>query len=241
MTVQADGSLLFFHDRGSITYMSLSGKRQTLLNGIPEEEAGLFNDVIADPLGRVLAGTQPVGARPGRLYSIEADLAYRLLLDDVREPNGLGFSPDQTTLYFTDSGAQTIWRFGYDKRTGNISNKQVFLQTTANVFPDGLTVDAEGYVWSALWNGGSVVRISPAGRIVATIRLPAHRITSVAFGGSALDVLYVTSARAGSGVHSASQISEEDGAVFAVSAAVCGRPEFPSRLGSTRSVDLKSG
>lgn len=230
MTVQADGSLLFFHDRGSITHLTLSDERRCLMESIPDEERGLFNDVIADPVGRILAGAQPVGERPGRLYCIEPDLSYRILLDDIQEPNGLGFSPDQSTLYFTDSGSQTIWRFAYDKRMGTLSDKEVFLKTSDDVLPDGLTVDAEGFVWSALWNGGAVVRISPGGQILSTIPLPAQRPTSVIFGGPALDTLYVTSAKNGVDARFTTPPSASDGAVFGIRTLFRGRPEFPSRL-----------
>jgi D-xylono/L-arabinono-1,4-lactonase len=229
MTQQVDGSILFLHDRGSITRLSATGVRECLLQGIPGEEDGVANDIIADPNGRVLVGMQPVGERLGRLYCLQPDLTHRILLDDVREPNGLGFSPDHSTLYFTDSGAQTIYRFDYDASTGSISAGEVLLKTSGSVLPDGLTVDAEGFIWSALWNGGCVIRIDPQGRIVRTITLPAMRITSVAFGGSTMETLYVTSAA--DGAESKTDNSSMDGAVFRIPNCGRGRCEFRSRLG----------
>jgi D-xylono/L-arabinono-1,4-lactonase len=229
MTQQVDGSILFFHDRGAITRLSPAGVRECLLENLPGEERGVSNDVITDPRGRVLVGMQPVGERPGRLYCLQPDLSHRILLDDVQEPNGLGFSLDHSTLYFTDSGAQTIYRFAYDESTGSISERQILLKTSGSSIPDGLTVDVEGFIWAALWNGGCVIRIDPKGRIVRTISVPALRTTSVTFGGPALETLYVTSAI--DGAESDAAKSSTDGAVFAVQNCGRGRLEFRSRLG----------
>lgn len=229
MTQQGDGSILFLHDRGSITRLSTTGVRECLLEGIPGEEHGVANDIIADPRGRVLVGMQPVGERLGRLYCLQPDLSYRVLLDDVHEPNGLGFSPDHSTLYFTDSVAQTIYRFDYDVSTGSISARQVLLKTSGSVLPDGLTVDAEGFIWAAMWNGGCVIRIDPQGRVVRTVNLPAMRTTSVTFGGPTMETLYVTSAA--DGAESKAESSPMDGAVFGIPNCGRGRCEFRSRLG----------
>jgi len=230
ITWQKDGALLCYHDRGAITRVSATGKWQSLMDCLPGEERGLFNDVIADSAGRVICGTQPVDGRAGRLYCVHRDLTWRVLLDDVQEPNGLGFSPDQRTLYFSDSGAQTIWRFEYDSRIGSLSDRRVFFRTHGEVLPDGLTVDAEGFVWAALWNGGAVVRIDPNGRIVRRIDVPATRTTSLTFGGPLCDTLYVTSARA-EVTNVGDGLEDRGGASFAFYGMGHGQPEFPSALG----------
>jgi D-xylonolactonase len=226
MTWQADGSLLLFHDRGGISRWQ-DGKDEVLIDSLPDEEGSRFNDVIADPLGRVLCGTEPVGTRPGRLYSIGPDLQPRLLIDEVQEPNGLGFSPDNTQLYFTDSVAQTIWRFPYAAATGSLGERVAFFRTANGVLPDGLTVDLEGNVWTALWNGGGVLRISSDGKNVLKHSVPARRSTSLTFGGAGFSTLFVTSARD----HGDTTPNPFDGALFALDGCGVGRAELSSRLG----------
>jgi sugar lactone lactonase YvrE len=235
LTWQSDGSLLFFHDRCAITRLARDDRLEMLLEGLPGEEGGLFNDVIADSAGRVLCGTQPVGSRPGRLYCIEPDLTSHLLLEGLQEPNGLGFSVDGRTLYFCDSVARTIWQFPYDERNGRLGRPSVLFQRKDEVLPDGLTVDTQGFIWSAQWNGGAVLRLDPAGNVVRTLKLPALRTTSVGFGGSQFQTLYVTSAQADPASPS-SEPGRYDGAVFALQGCGAGRPEFPSRLGSRRKI-----
>jgi D-xylonolactonase len=229
MTWQSDGSMLFFHDAGVISRVGPDGTIRPLPVRAPEQEPGLFNDVIADGAGRVLAGVKPVGDRPGRLFRIGPGLAWEMLQDRVQEPNGLGFSPDGRMLYFSDSAARTIWRFPYDVSTGALGAREMFFRQSGEALPDGLTVDAEGFVWSALWNGAAVLRIDPAGRIERRIELPARRITSVAFGGADFSTLYVTSAR--DHAPDPSQVSELDGAIFALHGCGSGRAELPSRIG----------
>ena len=231
MTRQQDGSLLIFHDRGDITHVTTAG--HTLLTAVlTEEREGLCNDVIADAQGRVLCGTQPIGSRPGRLYIIERNLRTRVLLDDIIEPNGMGFSRDGRTLYFTDSGAQTISSFDYDSGSGSIANRQVLFRAADQVFPDGLTVDAAGFLWSAQWNGACVLRLDPAGNVALKVPVPAMRVTSVAFGGPRYDQLFVTSAAGNGSALDAADLAPgaTDGAVFCFEGCGTGSAEYCSRL-----------
>jgi sugar lactone lactonase YvrE len=230
LALQADGSLLSFHDGCAISRISTWYESTLILDSLPEETGGIFNDVIADSAGRVLCGTQPVCGRLGRLYCIDPDLSWRVLLNDVCEPNGLGFSPDGRTLYFADSVAQTIWQFSYDQRNGTISRRSALFRTCGDQLPDGLTVDSDGYVWAAIWNGGCIIRIDPAGHLVQTVELPAQRTTSVVFGGASLDILYVTTA-ARETHPNVNDIDRYDGAVFGFPGIGRGRDQFPSRLG----------
>lgn len=225
ITWQPDGSMLFFHDQGIISRLDPSGGLRTLAAEPPEQPPGLFNDVIADAAGRVICGVQPVRDRPGRLFRISPDLNWDMLQERVQEPNGLGFSPDGCWLYFSDSAAQTIWKFPYDARSGMLGERELFFRLGGEALPDGLTVDAEGFVWSALWNGAAVIRIDPAGRLERRVELPASRVTSVAFGGLDFRTLYITTARD----HGPSS-SDLDGAVFALQDCGRGRAEFPSRV-----------
>jgi len=145
--------------------------------------------------------------------------------------NGLDFSRGEKRLYYTDSEARRIYVFDYDRRTGAIANQRVFADESGKEeMPDGMTLDADGNVWSASWNGWSIVRYGPDGRETQRIKFPAKKITSVIFGGPNLATMYVTSA-------SPRQSEAEDngsdaGKVFTLQIpGVRGLPEFYSRIG----------
>jgi D-xylonolactonase len=117
--------------------------------------------------------------------------------EGIELSNGLGLSPDHRTLYYADSTARRIYAYDVSPETGDLGRKRVFVQVPLSEgLPDGLTVDAEGYVWSAQWFGNQVVRYDPDGKVERHIPLPAAQVTSVAFGGPDLADLYLTSAAA---------------------------------------------
>jgi sugar lactone lactonase YvrE len=141
--------------------------------------------------------------------------------------NGLGWSPDDTRFYFTDSAARTIYVYDYDIDTGAIANRRVFAQLAEGVgTPDGLSVDSEGFVWSAHWDGWCITRYDPDGKVDRVLNLPVPRPTSCTFGGPNLDILYVTSARIRLSAH---QLAEAplSGGVFAIRAGVRGQADMP--------------
>jgi len=225
-TVQADGALLLFMARGAVRRWH-DGALTTVVAEIPEERGGRFNDVIADPRGRVFCGTMPVGERPGRLYRLDPDGTLARVLDAVHISNGMGFSPDLQSLYHTESLRRTIYRFDYDRATGTLSNRRVFVRTPPGEgVPDGLTVDAEGYVWSARWDGGCLVRYTPQGEEALRISFPAKKVSSVAFGGADSTDLYVTTA----GGDRKAEEGPGAGALFRLNLGIRGRPEFVSRI-----------
>ena len=229
-TLQSDGSMMLFHDDGVIGAISAKGRAYSELHRIPDEAGGLFNDVIADPTGRVLCGAQPIGRRPGRLYCLERDLSWRILLDDVVEPNGLAFSLDNRILYFADSGAQVIWRMSYDPRLGAVSDRQIFARTEGAECPDGITVDSEGYIWCAAWGGGRLLRMNSEGLVVGSIALPAAKTTSLTFGGRDLEILDATSAQPRADESACHVETSADGATYMFRGYGRGRPEFCSAL-----------
>lgn len=227
VTWQPDGSIVCFHDCGRVSRVRHPQAAPEPVLAIPDEAGGMFNDVIADPRGRILCGALPIGSRPGRLYAIEPDGGHRVLLDDLQEPNGLGFSADGRILYFADSVGQTVWRFDYDPGAGTLSERATFWRTAGAELPDGLTVDARGRIVCAVWNGSRIVRLSPAGEIIDFMPLPAKRVTSVAFGGAEFDRAYVTSALQDGPEGDDDQSA---GAVFRLTGLGEGRPEWPSCL-----------
>ena len=125
-TVQADGSLLLFMARGAIAVWREGQPLCPVVEEIPVERESRFNDVVADPEGRVFCGTMPGPDGGGRLYRLDRDGTLTELLDGVGLPNGMDFSPDGRLLYFVDSKAGTIWRFDYDRATGELAGRRPF-------------------------------------------------------------------------------------------------------------------
>lgn len=166
-----------------------------------------FNDGACDAAGRLWIGTmhQNIGpqgedlaipAATGALYRVLADGSSQRMLDDVGVSNGPCWSPDGGTFYFSDSMAQIIWAFDFDVANGVLHNQRVFNDTREHGYPDGATVDAEGHVWSARWDGACVLRLDPKGRIAAVVPMPAKRPTCIVFGGEDGETAFVTSSRA---------------------------------------------
>ena len=155
-----------------------------------------FNELKCDRQGRVWIGEMNDERRvpAGHLYRLDPG-GLTPVLDGVVVPNSLCWSPDGTTMYFSDAQAPMIWQFDYDPGSGTPFHRRPFVTLRADQgFPDGATVDAEGFVWSTNYGGWSVVRYSPDGEIDLEIRLPTAQITSCAFGGPDLHTLYVTTA-----------------------------------------------
>jgi len=224
VTIQRDGSLLLFLNRGRVARWD--GGIETVSTVAPAERDTRFNDVIADPAGRVFCGTMPTADRGGRLFRLDTDGSLDRLEDGIAIPNGLGFTLDRGRLYFTETEAETIHRYRYDESTGAISDRRTFVEATDPGEPDGMTVDSEGCVWSARWKGGSIVRYSADGNELARYEVPARKVTSVAFGGEDLDQLYVTT---GGGDDRPDQ-GEHAGALFRCEPGVTGVEAFRSDI-----------
>lgn len=193
----------------------------------PEDMTGLrFNDGKCDAKGRFWAGTVALDASPNRgsLYCLEENGKLRKVLDGLHISNGIGWNADSTRMYLTDSGERTIYVFDYDLASGRLENQRVFARLNDDDgSPDGLAVDSEGGVWSAIWDGWRVVRFDADGVIDRVVDLPVPRPTSCAFGGPDLKTLYVTSAR----IRLSSSLLAEaplSGSVFAIDAGIRGVP-----------------
>ena len=226
-TIQSDGSLLLFMDRGSVAVWR-DGKLEYLVNEMEGETDNRFNDVAADPAGRVFCGTMPTDTRSATLYRMDTDGSITTVLEGVGLSNGIGFSPDQKQMYYTDSLARKIYIFDYDIDSGDVTNQRVFVETPDDgSIPDGMTVDAEGYVWGARWDGSSLYRYNPDGEQVVQIQFPAKKISSVIFGGVDLTDMYVTTAGGGN----KAEEGPGAGGLFRLNVGVQGKPEFLSRVG----------
>jgi sugar lactone lactonase YvrE len=190
------------------------------------------NDGKCDALGRLWIGTMDAAERAftGALYRVDQGASATRILDDIGVSNGLDWSPDGKTFYYTDSKRRLIWRFPFDMQSGTLGHRAVFANVPKDHgCPDGLTVDAEGFVWSAHWDGWRITRYDPDGRVERVVWLPVPRVTSMCFGGPRLDTLYITSARIGLTYE---QLKEAplSGALFSCQPGVTGRPANYARV-----------
>ncbi len=229
ITIQEDGSLLLFMDRGTVAVLKGDGSLEYVVESLENELDSRFNDVVADPAGRVFCGTMSTQNHAGSLYRLDPDGSLRVVIEGTKTANGMGFTSDKKHMYFSDSGAAEISLFDYDETTGEISNRRLFLPTPPpeDGKPDGMTVDAEDFVWSARWDGWILTRLAPDGSEDARIRFPAKKISCVAFGGEDYTDIYVTSA----GGFNRKENGPGAGSLFRLNLGIPGRPEFRSKIG----------
>ena len=239
MTVQEDGKLLLFMDRGTVALFNPTSTRsgvginspptlEYVIEELPQEHETRFNDVIADPLGGVFCGTMRRGDTPGRLYRLHPNGEIEMLLEGTKTSNGMGFSPDLRKFYFTDSGPATVWAFDFDPDTAKISNPEVIIHVDRSVegATDGMTVDTEGNIWSARWDGSRLVKHAPNGQELLVIPFPVKKVSSCTFGGPDYTDLYVTTA----GGTDKPANGESAGSLFRLRPGPTGRPEFLSKV-----------
>ncbi len=207
MALRGDGSLVMAGEGGIHTFDPATGAMRFRHELETDRVQNRSNDGACDSAGRLWIGTMhenigpmgedlPIPADTGALYRVRAHGEVTRMFDDVGVSNGPCWSPDDKTFYFSDSKKQIIWAFDFDAAEGAISNRRVLNDTKEHGYPDGATVDAQGFVWSARWDGRCVLRIDPRGRIDRVVEMPAKRPTCCVFGGARLDVMYVTSSRA---------------------------------------------
>ena len=195
-----------------------------------------MNDGKCDTAGRFWAGTQSerLTAGAGALYRLELDGTVTAVLDGVTVSNGLGWSPDDERFYHIDTATQRVDVFDFDAPSGAIERRRAFVEIPDGIgAPDGMAVDRDGFVWVAFWDGWRVQRFDPDGRLDREVRLPVSHVTSCAFGGAALDVLYVTSSSVDEhGPMSADRLAPQPlaGSVFAIDPPVPGLPTSRARV-----------
>ncbi|QDK34677.1 SMP-30/gluconolactonase/LRE family protein [Sphingomonas sp. IC081] len=189
----------------------------------PHLPGNRMNDGKADRHGAIWCGTLEMAEENaiGTLYRLSPSGEWQVVDSGYVVPNGPAFSPCGQWLYHTDSALRTIYRFklGADGAPDSAHDREVFIRfTEEDGYPDGMTTDAEGFLWVAHWDGGRITRFAPDGTRVRSIELPARRITNIAFAGKNLERMFVTSA--------AKDLpeSEFDGALFEVDAGVTGNP-----------------
>jgi sugar lactone lactonase YvrE len=210
--------------RDGFMAMDQSTGELTMLAAVEQDRPETrMNDGACDRAGRFYAGTMAADERPGlgTLYRLDPNLQVTALATGLGISNGIGWSPDERLMYYVDSLDHQVDVFDYDPATGAIEGRRKFAAVGGgDVVPDGLTVDAEGGIWVAVWGGGAVLRHDPDGRVRQTVEVPAVQVTSCAFGGPDLDRLYITTAAGG---------GPGAGALFVVEPGVTGQPSHPFR------------
>lgn len=224
-SLRAQGGFLIATKTGFYLLDDWSTQRQFITD--PEEalDKNRFNDGRADAAGRMWAGSvyPPKDHGGASIYSLENGTATRWV-DNLLTANGIAFSPDNTRFYYADTPSHSIQQCDYDLAAGTLANCRLFHQFPhGNGRPDGAAVDSEGYYWSALYEGGRIVRLNPEGEIVQEIPVPAKCPTMVAFGDEDLKTLYITSV----GNRSEAELAEypDSGALFKVRVEVPGLVE----------------
>jgi len=170
-----------------------NGEYQTLVSDL------CFNDMLAAPDGSVYANTMYWNAtsmeKTGKLYKIESGGKLTALDDNFELANGMGLSPDNSLFYLADSARRVIYVYDVDAADGKVYNRRVFAKVPDEEgIPDGLTVDAEGFVCNAQWYGSQIVRYDPDGKVERRIPVPAKQVSCIAFGGAEMTDLYITTA-----------------------------------------------
>ena len=164
-----------------------------------EERPLRVNDLVADAHGRIYAATAHWGEngreQTGGVHVLDTNGTLRPVADGLSLANGMDFSPDGRHFYFADSAERVIYRAEVDANTGALRNQRAWARMSAGEgLPDGLAVDAAGFIWSAQWYGGNVTRYDPDGRVERVLRLPVTQVASLAFGGVELRELFITTA-----------------------------------------------
>ncbi len=210
--------------------LDLESSRLSLL---AEVETGLnhnrFNDGKCDVTGRFWAGTMNMNkdSPSGALYSLLEDHTVRKQLSNVKISNGLGWSPDNKTMFYIDTPTLKVSGFDYDSKRGTISNRRTVVDfSTQKGRPDGMAVDEEGMIWVAHWGGSMVSRWNPStGKLLERLALPVSQVTSCCFAGEKLDELYITTAGEGLDPEVLSK-EPHSGTLFRARVGVRGLPTF---------------
>ncbi|MEW6304287.1 MAG: SMP-30/gluconolactonase/LRE family protein [Verrucomicrobiota bacterium] len=224
-TFQANGDLLLF--RVYDLALLLPNGTVDVLRTFTDKGMTRFNDVIADPEGRVFAGTIGKTSDSGGLFRVDRDGAITLLFRGTGCSNGMGFSPDLKIFYWTCSTRRRIYAFDYDRVTGALANERILYQANdSEGIPDGMTVDRDGHIWSTRWDGYAVIHHAPDGKVLEKFPVPVAKASSACFGGKDLDRLFITTAGGVSGSNTA------EGTLYELIVPARGNLEFKSRIRS---------
>ncbi|MCX5514274.1 gluconolaconase [Kaistia algarum] len=234
LAVREIGGLVISDVNGFHFLDTATGKLEAIVDPEANEPDTRFNDGKTDRQGRFWSGSmfeapgKPV-RKVGALYRLDLDLTCHKVVDGVGCSNGLAWSPDSRTMYYTDSHGPVVWAFDFDAVSGEAENRRPYVDLSfMDGIVDGSTVDAEGCYWLTVPFKGKVMRFDPAGKLMRTIELPTDLPTCCEFGGPNLDILYVTTATLR---RSAEALKDQPlaGGLFALDVGVKGLPLVPFR------------
>lgn len=195
MGIMASGGFILGTAKGFATWNPDNEMMEFIADPEDYQPESRFNDGAVDRQGRFWAGTYSKKTST-TLYRLDADHTVHVMETGITVCNGIGWSPDNKTMYFTDTRRRLIYAYDFDVKTGSVANRRPFVHTPESAdVPDGLTVDNEGFVWSARFGGWKVVRYDPGGKIEREIKLPVQYPTSCTYGGEGLSDLYITTCR----------------------------------------------
>ncbi|SDX72897.1 Sugar lactone lactonase YvrE [Modestobacter sp. DSM 44400] len=219
-----------------VTHLTADGEPRVLVElpgegGSAESGGTRMNDGGCDRAGRFFVGSMAFDERAGAgaLYRVDLDGTVSTVLDGLTISNGTGWSPDDRTVYLADSGPGVVWASDYDLGTGTFGARRALLEFDGDDgVADGLTVDDEGCLWTALWSGGQVRRYSPDGELLAVVEVPTDNTSSCAFAGPARDLLVISTSQ--HGLTDAQRAQQPDaGRLFTAHPGVTGPAAFPYR------------
>lgn len=209
-----------------VTIDTTTGTTQNIALPLHGKKNVMFNDGKCDRQGRFWAGTKDRAEQNpiGSLYCLNKENVTEML-NGFTVSNGIAWNLDNSLMYICDSPARQIYQYEFDSKRGNLGEMRVFARIPKEEgFPDGLTVDSQGFIWSCHWDGWQITRYTPTGEIDSIIPMPVPRPTSCCFGGPDLTTLYITSASIGL---SAAQLGDapQSGMLFAIETGIKGLPE----------------
>ncbi len=194
IAMHASGDFILATESGMSYWDPESNSKTDFLPIKHPDPAIMFNDGKVDPLGRFWIGTKgPKGS--STLYALQ-DTALQIKISGLAISNGLDWAVQKRVFYHTDSGDKVIYRYDIDLETAKLSNRTPFFKPEKGT-PDGLTIDNDGNIWTAIWDGWQVLQLNPAGEVLTEIKIPVQRPTSVTFGAEDLNKLFITSASEG--------------------------------------------
>lgn len=197
IVLREDGQLVVALHKELVFLNPANGKITPWIAPLAKQNKLKFNDSKCDRKGRLWIGSADIEEKNpiGALYRIDADGSFHEMDQGFIVSNGIGWSLDNKIMYFSDSAGSTIYQYDYDFEKGTISNRKIFSKVPVEAgYPDGLTVDSQGFIWSAHWNGWCLTCYKPDGSIDQVIQVPFACATSCCFGGPDLKTLFVTSA-----------------------------------------------
>ena len=200
VALHEDGGWVLAAANGFYSANPATGETRLIAEVEADRPDNRMNDGYVDARGRFWAGTMNMNKvrHEGTLYRLDADGTVTPMVTGVSTSNGIDWSPDNRTAYYVDTPTGRIDTFDFDLTSGVLGHRRPFVEIASDDgSPDGLIVDAEGFVWVCLWKGAAVRRYSPDGRLDTVIPMPVAKVTKCAFGGPNLDELFITTAWTG--------------------------------------------